>query len=112
MKFINKISDFQENLPTNISMYDSQGRESNDIVLAVTKVVSTSGVPKFSILSSKRQRRLFNPSVDSLSEKNIIKTEPEFKFEEVNKSCYDSYVEYLRTRNSYSLTTATMHYKR
>jgi sensor histidine kinase regulating citrate/malate metabolism len=112
MKFIKNAKQIKED--NNISTWytSNSGKESTDNTNAAAKSVHISSGVKFYVLASKRQRRLYNPIVDKIDEKNQTRLENEFLFEEVNKECYDNYVSYLRDRNSYLLTKAQIYYKR
>lgn len=93
-------------------MVDESGMVTNEDIRAAAKKVATGVAPKYFVKASKRQRRLFNPITDKLSQKSVIKTEAEFSFIEVTKECFDYYCEYLKSRASYMLTQAQIHFKR
>jgi len=112
MKFIKNIKQIREESEITTWYVSSSGKESVDELNAAAKTVHLSSGVKFFVLTSKRQRRLYNPLVDKINEKSQTKAENEFIFEEVNKECYDNFVDYLKNKNSYMLTKAQIYYKR
>lgn len=112
MKFISNPSEMRGENDVSISLTAETGGVTKDELVAAAKTVATSGATKFLVKASKRQRRLFNPIVDKIDQKSVIRTELEFDFLDVSKDCYDAYIEYLKTRNSYMLTKAELFAKR
>jgi len=112
MKFISETDQLRETNKPTMVFVSSAGYEIKEENNAAAKQMIMSSVSKFFVRSSKRQRRLFNPIVDKIDQKSVLRTELEFEFQEVNKDCYDSYLEYLKTRNSYMLTKADLFAKR
>lgn len=112
MKFISELDQLREDPNVTITRIDSRGIEIKDENLAAAKSVSIAGNVKYFARSSKRQRRLYNPIVDKIDQRSVIRTELEFDMSEINKECFDSYCEYLKTRNSYMLTKADLFSKR
>ncbi len=112
MKFISELDQIREDPSVFITRVDSRGIETKQEDLAAAKSISVSGSVKFYARSSKRQRRLYNPIVDKIDQRSVLRTELEFEMSEVNKECFDSYCEYLKNRNSYMLTKADLFSKR
>jgi hypothetical protein len=112
MKFISNPTEMRAENEASVSLVTETGAITNNETFAAAKTIATSGATKFLIKASKRQRRLFNPIVDKIDQKSVIRTELEFDFQDVSKECYDSYLEYLKTRNSYMLTKAELFAKR
>jgi hypothetical protein len=112
MKFISNADEMRAEKDVSVNLVTETGAVTNSESLAAAKSVSTSGSTKFLVRASKRQRRLYNPIVDKIDQKSVIRTELEFDFQDVSKDCYDSYIEYLKTRNSYMLTKAELFAKR
>jgi len=112
MKFINEAAQLRDAKDPTITLTGETGNEIKNENLAVAKNLVLSSAAKFYVRASKRQRRLYNPIVDKIDQRSVPRTELEFVFQEVSKDCYDSYVEYLKTRNSYMLTKADLFAKR
>lgn len=95
-----------------VTLINQNGIETSIESDAAAKAVSLSSIAKYFVRSSKRQRRLFNPIIDKIDQRSVLRTELEFELTEISKDCYDSYVEYLKNRHSYMLTKADLFAKR
>ena len=112
MKFISETSQMRDDFKSTSVFIGTGGIEIKEENSAAAKSIIMSSTNKFFVRSSKRQRRLFNPLIDKIDQKSVLRTELEFEFREVPKDCYDSYVEFLKTKHSLMLTRSELFSKR
>lgn len=112
MKFINDTSQIKTHSETASEFFNESGITCLEEESAAAKKIALGSTIKHYIRQSKRQRRLFNPIIDKIDQKSIVRTELEFNFQEVNKECFDQYLQYLKNRNSYFLLQANNYWKR
>ena len=112
MKFINNTDQIKNDSLRYDETFDQSGNPCSDEDLAAAKKVAIGTTVKHFIKQSKRQRRLFNPIIDKIDQKSVLRTENEFLFQEVNKDCFDEYIKYLKNRNSYFFLQANNYWKR
>lgn len=112
MKFINSTEQIKNDSVKTDEMFDPSGNPCSEESSAAAKKIAVGTTVKHFVKQSKRQRRLFNPIIDKIDEKSILRTENEFLFQEVSKDCFDEYMKYLKNRNSYFFLQANNYWKR
>jgi len=112
MKFISEQKQIMNNDSPSVEYYNEQGIGCEAEENAAAKKTLAGSTTKHFVKQSKRQRRLFNPIIDKIDQKSVLRTENEFLFQEVNKECFEEYLKYLKNRNSYFLMQANTFWKR
>jgi hypothetical protein len=111
MKFIKSADELGGEKTHSDEYLNEYGNASEESRACAKMHIASTGI-KYYILQSSAQRKIFNPIIDDFHKKLPGRTEAEFKLTECSKEAFESYSEYLRTKNPLLLKRAEIAVKR